>query len=104
MPIDSKCKVGNVFTMFSIPHFWNHIIIMQSMDDSRLDQNQKKLRVKRNTKWNEFCSTKFVRSAEYSVEDIKNLEPYISCLNARAIQMLRLHGNQEQAWNTQQNP
>jgi hypothetical protein len=59
-PTDSNFKVVGKSTTYSTPLFWNPIETMRSKEDHRFDQNQKKLREKRNMRWSRYFRVKFV--------------------------------------------
>jgi hypothetical protein len=92
---DSNSKVGGESTMYSIPHLWNHTEKMRSKEDLKFDQNPKRLRGKRNTKWSGSFRAKSALLAKKSAEDTSNSKACISWLNGGAIQMMSPHGNQE---------
>jgi hypothetical protein len=89
--------------MYSTPHYWNHIGIMQSKDNDTYDHNSKKSRKKCNMKWSGYFRVMSTLPVKRLVEDISLSKAYISWLNGMAIQRMSLHGNQERVRNTPQN-
>jgi hypothetical protein len=62
--INSNSELVGESITYSIPRFWNLIEKTQSKEDHKFDQNSKRSREKKSTKWKKYFRVKYKRPAE----------------------------------------